>query len=264
MNLSSLETRALAPDCFSVAKKHKGTVNRPPTMVIHRLIAHHFRHRDDAAFYELQAVDAIQWLERSGVGIGPGVTALDLGCGHGVFGNELRKRGCELTFADEGNHLLPELRECHFRRINIDTEDLSALGQYDLVICSNVLEHLARPERFLRASHALLKPAGHLYLSWTNWLSPWGGHEFSPFHYLGPKLGVRVYDRRTGKPRLHTPYKNLFPTYIGSILKELRRHERLEINSVVPRYYPEFALLMKIPLLREFLAWNCAVLLQRR
>ena len=29
------------------------------------------------------------------------------------------------------------------------------------------------------------RPGGLVYLSFTNWYSPWGGHEMSPWHYLG-------------------------------------------------------------------------------
>ncbi|MHB8522728.1 MAG: class I SAM-dependent methyltransferase [Limisphaerales bacterium] len=233
-------------------------------MIIHKLIAQHLRHRDDADFYRLQARDAIQWLERHGVQLTPATTALDLGCGHGIFGSELAQHGCHVTFADEANCLCPELASAPFRRINIDREDVSQLGRFDLVICSNVLEHLSKPRDFIADAGKLLHANGHLYLSWTNWLSPWGGHEFSPFHYLGSRRGHRLYDKLTGRKRIHTPYQDLFPTYIGRTLKCIRQQPGLRVLQVAPRYYPEFAWLMKIPGLREFLAWNCAVLIRRQ
>jgi hypothetical protein len=114
----------------------------------------------------------------------------------------------------------------------------------------------------LGAAADWLEPAGHFYLSWTNWLSPWGGHDFSPFHYFGPHLGPRLWDRWVKRTRQLDPFRNLYPTYIGSTLRVLRRHPGLRIRRVAPRYYPELAWLMRLPVLREFLAWNCAVLLQ--
>ena len=39
---------------------------------------------------------------------------------------------------------------------------------------------------------------------------------------------------------------------------------RLEVEAMAPRYYTEFSLLMRLPGVREFLAWNCALLLRRR
>ncbi len=233
-------------------------------MIIHKLIARHLRHRDDPDFYRFQAQDAIRWMERHGLIVSPGMTVLDLGCGHGVFGAEFLHRGCPVAFADYANSLLPGIPASQFRCVNIDSDDLAELGAYDLVICSNVFEHLANPQRFLATVARLLRPEGWLYLSWTNWLSPWGGHEFSPFHYLGARRGHLIYDRWIHKPRLHTPYENLFPTYIGTTLKALRRHAELQVIHRAPRYYPEFAFLLRIPVAREFLAWNCALLIRRR
>jgi SAM-dependent methyltransferase len=233
-------------------------------MIIHRLILQHLAHRDDADFYVLQAVDALRWLERQGVELTSSTRALDLGCGHGIVGAELLKRGCDVAFADAADYLLPDLPKDRFHRIDLDKEDVAGLGKFDLVICSNVYEHLAKPDRFLDSLGRLLNPGGGFYLSWTNWLSPWGGHEFSPFHYLGASRGHRVYDRIVRKPRLHTPFVNLFPTHIGRTLRRLRGHPDLTVDRVAARYYPEFSFVTRIPLLREFLTWNCAVWLRRR
>ncbi len=233
-------------------------------MILHKLLWRFAKHRDDAEFYRLQAEDAIRWLNECGVAARPGLRALDLGCGHGVFGGLLRDAGCHVTFADEHNYLLPENQSAPFHPINLDTESLASLGQFDLVVCSNVLEHLARPKEFLAEADNLLTDGGHLYLSWTNWLSPWGGHEFSPWHYLGTELGPKVYDRLAKRPRFHKPGINLFTTYIGDILAFVDESSRLSISAIAPRYYTEFAPMMRIPIVREFFAWNCALLLHRK
>jgi SAM-dependent methyltransferase len=231
-------------------------------MILHRLLWRFARHRDDAEFYRLQAVDAIRWIRSRGVPLTPGFTALDLGCGHGVFGRELAALGGHVTYADERSYLPPDLAGATFLPINLDREPLDRLGRHDLVICSNVLEHLGRPEAFLSQVHALLKPSGCLYLSWTNWLSPWGGHEFSPLHYLGPRLGPALYDRLSRRPRFHQPQVNLFPTYIGHILRHIERQTALTVVARAPRYYTEFPFLLAVPGLREFVTWNCALLLR--
>lgn len=233
-------------------------------MIIHKLISQCLSHGDDSTFYLEQARDAIRWIERGGVAFGAGCRVLDLGCGHGIFGAELAKRGCDVTFADDSNLLSPDVAASRFLTINLDRDDLATLGEYDLVICSNVFEHLAKAEEFLLSVHKILSPQGRLFLSWTNWLSPWGGHEFSPFHYLGARRGHWLYDKLIGRPRKHTPFANLFPTYIGRTLKMIRHDPHLRILRVAPRYYTELSFLMAIPGLREFLAWNCAVLIGRR
>jgi SAM-dependent methyltransferase len=233
-------------------------------MIIHRLLAQYFKQRDDPTFYSFQAQDAVEWIERGGVSLGPQTRALDLGCGHGIFGAALMKRGCQVTFADEDQGLLPELSHAPFHRINLDRDEIAALGVYDLVICSNVLEHLAKPQQFLDSVHRILSPGGKLYLSWTNWLSPWGGHEFSPFHYLGARRGHLIYDKLSKGKRKHTPFENLFPTYIGTVLSLIRRSPGLTTLRAAPRYYTELAFLVHIPVLREFVTWNCALLIGRK
>lgn len=233
-------------------------------MILHKLIARHWKHRDDAEFYLLQAQDAIRWIEQSAVPLGGKTSVLDLGCGHGVFGAELVKRGCKVTFADEEKGLLPQISNEPFKQINIDRDDLSSLGRYDLVICSNVLEHLAKPRQLIDSIQRLLLPGGGFYLSWTNWLSIWGGHEFSPFHYLGARRGHLIYDRIVGRKRKHTPYQNLFPTTIGGVLKMIRQNPALRIHCMAPRYFTEFSFIMHVPMLREFLTWNCAILIGKR
>jgi len=232
-------------------------------MIIHKLIAHHLKHKDDSGFYQLQAEDAIRWIEKMGGEVGAGVTALDIGCGHGIFGAALKARGCEVTFSDEQNFLAPELAGVTFKTLDLERQTIRDLGQFDLVICSNVLEHLSNPRRLIEMIPDALTPRGAFYLSWTNWLSPWGGHEFSPYHYLGANRGHLVFDRIKKVQRKHTPYVNLFPTNIGQILSVIRKHPRLSVVAAALRYYPEFSLLMKVPILREFLSWNCAILIKR-
>ncbi|MBT5927600.1 MAG: methyltransferase domain-containing protein [Verrucomicrobia bacterium] len=232
-------------------------------MIIHRLIAHHLKHGDDTAFYEMQAKDAVSWMQSRHVAMNTKVQVLDLGCGHGVFGGELEKFDCQVSYADIECNLNTERASAPFTHINLDEDDYEELGRYDLIVCSNVFEHLAKPQHFLNNLPDLLNPGGRLYLSWTNWLSPWGGHDFSPFHFLGPHWGPAMFDKLIGKTRIHYPFKTLYPTYIGQTLGWIDRLKGLKVEACVPRYYNEFTFLTKLPVIREFLTWNTAMLIQR-
>lgn len=233
-------------------------------MIIHKLLLRWFTHRDDFVFYTMQAQDSIRWIEKSGFNLKPGIEVLDLGCGHGVFGSEIIKKGCKVTFADQDNYLLSEFKSSRFLKINLDQDDFASLGKYDLVIFSNVFEHLAKPERFIAECSKLLKDDGKLYLSWTNWLSPFGGHDFTPFHYFGPRFGRWLHYKVTGKWSHHVPFAGLYLTYIGRTLKMIRHTPQLEIWRMAARFYPEFSFLLKIPGIREFLTWNCALLIRKK
>jgi 2-polyprenyl-3-methyl-5-hydroxy-6-metoxy-1,4-benzoquinol methylase len=231
-------------------------------VVLFSLIYRFLRYGDDPGFYLLQAQDTVRWLEKGGM-LRKGMTVLDLGCGHGFIGGELKKKGCRVVFADEKNEVVPDYGEIDYRHFDIGKDELGTLGEYDLVICSNVLEHIPEPGRLICSLHEVLLPGGKSYLSWTNWLSPWGGHDFSPFHYLGARRGAKAYDRLIGRKRSHTPYGTLFPTSVAGILKMVRRNRHLRVTRVLPRYYPRFEFITRVPLLREFLTFNCLVIAER-
>ena len=96
-------------------------------------------------------------------------------------------------------------------------------------------------------------------MSWTNWWSPWGGHDMTPWHYLGPTLGPRLYERFKGPPRKNPYGAGLWARHIGATLKVVRGRPRLRIERVEPRYWPRLAFLCRIPVLREFVTWNCVI-----
>lgn len=235
-------------------------------MIINKLIKHHIKHGDDDVFYTLQADDAIRWIRQNGISMLPTSTALDLATGCGIFGHRLAIYGVKVTFSDHHYSLREWMkdRNYNFQVLKIGEEPLAKLGKFDLVICSNLIEHLPDLDAFIAEIPSVLNSGGILYLSWTNWFSPWGGHDFSPWHYFGTYLGPRIYDLIHGKSkRDHFPYAGLWPTHIGSTLRKIAKQPRLKVIAIAPRYYTEYAWLMKIPILREFLAWNCAILIQK-
>ena len=86
-------------------------------------------------------------------------------------------------------------------------------------------------------------PAASLFISYTVWFGPWGGHETSPWHYLGGALARRRYARRHG----HEP-KNKY----GESLFRRDRPRRAALGAhaaaprsshVLPRYNPRWTLL---------------------
>jgi SAM-dependent methyltransferase len=189
---------------------------------------------------------------------------IDLGCGPGHYTRALRARGAwvqpidldPLEFALPGGPPGGEL-VANGMALPIRTATVDGL------LCSNMIEHTPDPSRVLREIERVVRPGGWIWLSWTNWLSPWGGHDISPFHYLGPRLGLRTYRRVTGRQPKNVPMESLFPLHIGPTLRTIRQRPCLRVISAVPRYYPSQRWILSVPGVREVVTWNVALFIER-
>jgi len=101
---------------------------------------------------------------------------LDAGCGNGFLANQLASRGHQVVGIDlsEDGILLAKNNyfNIHFEKRSI-YEDLHDLGtDFDLIISSEVIEHLYYPQKFLNNIWSILRPEGYLILStpYHGWL----------------------------------------------------------------------------------------------
>ncbi len=222
------------------------------------------REREDPEpFYTLLADRAANDLERRH---GPlaGRTLLDLGCGPGYYTRVFRARGARVIPVDAD---LAELEAAGAAPEGALVADAGALplgdGSVDGVFCSNLLEHTPNASDVILETERVLRRGGWGYVSWTNWFSPWGGHEITPYHYLGPRLGPQLYERRHGRPRKNVPGEGLFPVHIGPMLRVVRARPGLRIDAVEPRYWPRLHAICRVPGLRELVTWNCVIRVTR-
>jgi SAM-dependent methyltransferase len=210
-------------------------------------------------FYRLLGAIAAEDLERRH---GPlaGQTLVDLGCGPGYYTDAFRAHGATVVPVDNSADELelggaPPAGYVLASAADLPLEDASADG----VFCSNMLEHTPSAEAVIAEIERVLRPGGWAYISWTNWYSPWGGHLMSPYNYLGPTWGPRLYERRHGKPAKNVYGEGLFARHIGSTLRVVAARPSLVIEHVEPRYWPWAWPVMKVPGLRELVAWNCVI-----
>ncbi|UZJ45255.1 bifunctional 2-polyprenyl-6-hydroxyphenol methylase/3-demethylubiquinol 3-O-methyltransferase UbiG [Marinimicrobium sp. C6131] len=105
-----------------------------------------------------------------------GRKVLDVGCGGGILSEALAQRGAHVTGIDMGEAPLGVAR-LHAREsgLNIDYRQMTAEalaeqepGQYDIVTCLEMLEHVPDPASVIAACAALVKPGGHVYFSTIN------------------------------------------------------------------------------------------------
>ncbi len=140
-----------------------------------------------------------------------------------------------------------------------------ATGSIDIVFSSNLLEHVPDVEGVADEMVRVLRPGGVLYLSYTNWLSPWGGHEASPWHWVSGDYAARRYERKHGKPPKNRLGETIHRTSIAQGLTWATRTPDIEILAARPRYLPDtFRHLLRLPGVREILTWNLLLVVRKR
>jgi SAM-dependent methyltransferase len=221
-----------------------------------------------ALFYGAVAEDAVTQL--AAYGDPAGKTVFDVGGGAGYFTAAFRARGADCYLFE------PEPAEL-FSGGTADgpgTLEGTVLadgywlpvrdGGADICFSSNVLEHVSDPVGLISEMVRATRPGGLIYLSFTNWYSPWGGHEMSPWHYLGPRFARRRYRKWHGREPKHEVGRTLYRLHIGPVLRLVRSMDGIEIVDARPRYYPRWCrAVVRVPWLREVLTWNLLLVLRR-
>ena len=148
----------------------------------------------------------LNWIDQHSGGLA-GKKVLDVGCGGGILSESMARRGADVLGIDMG------LAPLNVARIHAEQEGVSNIayqqipveelaqeqaGQYDVVTCMEMLEHVPDPSSIVRACATLVKPGGWVFFSTLNRnpksflfaivgaeyllkLLPKGTHEFSRF-----------------------------------------------------------------------------------
>jgi len=218
---------------------------------------------DPETFYASLAEDAVRQVAEHGAL--DGRTVVDVGGGGGWFTAAFRIRGAHCYLFE------PDLAELYLRTaapagaVVADGYWLPVRdGGADVTFSSNVLEHVPDPMGLIEEMIRVTRPGGLVYLSFCNWYSPWGGHEMSPWHYLGSAYAERRYLRRHRREPKHHRGVNLFAVHIGPTLRALRARPDVTIVTARPRYYPRWcSFLVRVPGLREVATWNLMLIMRR-
>ncbi|MCO8273975.1 class I SAM-dependent methyltransferase [Actinoplanes sp. TRM 88003] len=223
---------------------------------------------DPDRFYSELAGDSVRQLG-SYVDL-DGAVVLDVGGGPGYFGQEFAKAGATYhgldpavgDFAASGAEVRGMIR-------GSGTALPIRSGSVDVCYSSNVLEHVPDPEAMLAEMVRVTRPGGTVFVSYTPWLSPHGGHETGPWHLLlGGEGARRRYVRRHGRQPKNRIGETLFAISAARTMRWVRTARRsgeVTVVDVLPRYHPGWACwVARVPGLREALTWNFTVVLRRR
>lgn len=250
----------------------RAPVSPPPGRGLRRsaalLSAFRYEQRDPERFYRLLAADSATQLARM-VPLA-GARLLDVGGGPGYYREAFTAQGASYLCVD------PDMGELSARTepgpgvvrgsgTQLPVRD----GCVDVTYCSNVLEHVAEPELLAAELLRVTRPGGTVYLSYTNWLSPNGGHETGPWHLvLGGQRAADRWAARHGRRPKNDLGSTLFRVSVARMLRwadeQERRGEVVEVRRL-PRYHPRWAQgIVAVPVLREVLTWNLVLVLRRR
>ena len=101
---------------------------------------------------------------------------VDVGCGGGILSEAMAVQGANVTGIDvaervlaiAGLHLHESGLDVDYRRITVEDLAAEAPGEYDIVTCMEMLEHVPDPPSVIESVAALMKPGGHGFFSTLN------------------------------------------------------------------------------------------------
>ncbi|MES2320363.1 MAG: bifunctional 2-polyprenyl-6-hydroxyphenol methylase/3-demethylubiquinol 3-O-methyltransferase UbiG [Pseudomonadota bacterium] len=131
--------------------------------------------------HRLAWIDTLCGLEHKAV--------LDVGCGGGILAEAMAQRGAAVTGIDLADKPLQIARQhAHGQDVDVSyasssAEDWAAghAGNYDVVTCMEMLEHVPQPAAVIAACAAMVKPGGWVFFSTIN---------RNPLSYLMAIVGV--------------------------------------------------------------------------
>ena len=150
--------------------------------------------------------------------IGEGVNVLEIGCGEGGNLLPFAEAGCSVLGVDLSGDKI-RAAEQFFAEAGAQgrflASDIFAVkeleGQFDLIVCHDVIEHIGDKEGFMRRVRAYLKPGtGLAFIAFPAWQMPFGGHQqmctnrrlarLPYFHLLPAGMYRRILERGGESP----------------------------------------------------------------
>ncbi|KGN38804.1 class I SAM-dependent methyltransferase [Knoellia subterranea] len=193
-----------------------------------------------------------------------GRTVLDVGAGQDQFGRRFVEHGARYLAVDIERGSLnpgPESGAVVAQGERLPFPD----GVADVVMSNNVMEHVVDRGALVDEMMRVVRPGGLVFISYTAWFGPWGGHETSPWHLLGGERARARYERKHGRAPKNRFGETMHAVTVAEGLGWARDRLDAELLEAAPRYHPDWAdLILRVPGLREVASWNLMLVLRRR
>ena len=105
-----------------------------------------------------------------------GKKIVDVGCGGGILSESMAHLGGDVTGLDLGGkalkvaqlHALETGATVNYQCVAVEDWAMEHAGEYDVVTCMEMLEHVPNPASVVAACAKLVKPNGHVFFSTIN------------------------------------------------------------------------------------------------
>jgi 2-polyprenyl-6-hydroxyphenyl methylase/3-demethylubiquinone-9 3-methyltransferase len=163
-----------------------------------------------------------------------GKHVLDVGCGGGILAEAMAARGATVTGIDMAEkplkvaqlHLLESGRVVDYRYTSAEKLATELPGQFDVVTCMEMLEHVPSPAVTVDACARLVKPGGHVFFSTIN-----RNPKSYLFAVIGAEYVLKLLPRGT-----HDYAKFIKPSELSSMC----RRASLTVADVIGMVYNPF------------------------
>ena len=160
-----------------------------------------------------------------------GRSVIDVGCGGGILTEALARQGARVTGIDMAEAPLAVARlhqaesgtDVDYRHATAEDIASQAAGQFDVVTCLEMLEHVPSPAAVVKACAEIVRPGGHVFFSTIN-----RNPKSFLFAIVGAEYLLRLLPKGT-----HEYEKFIRP----SELEEWARHAGLELRSSIGLHY---------------------------
>ena len=134
----------------------------------------------------------------------------------------------------------------------------------DVCYSSNVLEHVAEPWLMADEMVRVTRPGGLVFVSYTTWYGPWGGHETAPWHFLGGRYAAQALRRAsTAGARRTTSADRCSPSPSRPGCATPTRSAMPRSSTCCRATTRGGPLAAAVPGLRELVTWNLVIVLRR-
>jgi 2-polyprenyl-6-hydroxyphenyl methylase/3-demethylubiquinone-9 3-methyltransferase len=105
-----------------------------------------------------------------------GAAVLDVGCGGGILAEAMAQRGARVTGIDLSDkalrvaqlHLHESRLSIQYLGVSVEEHAAKHAGEFDVVTCMELLEHVPEPASMVAACARLVRPGGQVFFSTIN------------------------------------------------------------------------------------------------